>query len=512
MAEKELTSTDQVTVRNALISVFDKTGLDKLIPALKARDVRVFSTGGTATYLEELGMPVTRVESLTQFPEMMEGRVKTLHPKVFGGILARRYVPKDLEEASAHGIPMFDLVVVNLYPFASHLGKDVKTQSSFIDIGGPSLLRGAAKNHVSVAVLSDAADYGDFLSEFEAKNGATTVAFRKRLAAKTFARTAAYDAMIAGEWTEQASFPAQVSLTPFSPLRYGENPHQKAGFTGTPDWEVFQGKELSYNNLLDAEAATALVREFTSPAAVIVKHNNPCGVACPSTTIPKAQIFTRAFEADNQSAFGGIVALNFEVDGDTAKAMSPIFLEVILAPEFSAEAREILGAKKNLRLIKWAQLKTPVKSGFEVRKAMGGWLVQETDAHGAPTTKPVTEKTVAPGTEADLNFAWLVCKHVRSNAIVIAQNGVTLGIGAGQMSRVDAVGVALEKAKGKITPGAILASDAFFPFRDNIDRLKDTGIGAIIQPGGSQRDAEVIQACNEQGLAMVFTGERHFRH
>jgi len=496
--------------KSALISVYYKEGLEDLCKQLHARHIRLYATGGTATFLsEKLGISVTKVESLTQFPEMMDGRVKTLHPRIFGGILARRENPKDMEECTRHEIPLFDLVVANLYPFAEHLGESAQSQTSFIDIGGPSLLRAAAKNFASVAVVSDPTDYPSLVAELSANSGGTELKFRKEQAARTFARTSAYDALIASEWTDSSDFPKHLSLSPRMPLRYGENPHQPAAWCGTPSWTLLQGKELSFNNLLDAESAIGMAQEVTMPCIAIVKHNNPCGVAVGPK--PDVGIFARAFAADSQSAFGGIVAANFAVDGPMAEAMSPVFLEVIIAPEFTAEALTILSKKKNLRLIRWAN---PTRPAIDVRRALGGWLVQAADSKNTapPTWQVVTKAVIPPDADKDLRLAWSVCKHVRSNAIVLVHDGMTLGIGAGQMSRVDSVKIAVEKAGAKLVSGTVLASDAFFPFRDNIDKLKGTGVVAIVQPGGSQRDAEVIEACNEAGIAMVFTGQRHFRH
>lgn len=499
-----------IPVRNVLISVFDKNGLDSLVAGLAKYQVHFYSTGGTAKFLKEkCNVSVTPIDSLTDFPELMEGRVKTLHPCVFGGILARRDNPKDLEEAKAHGIPLLDLVVCNLYPFAEHLSDDVKTQSGFVDIGGPSMIRAAAKNHCWTTAVSHPEDYPALLEELEKHGGATTLEFRRQLAARTFARTSAYDALISQQWSPGTGLPTAVSLNPQQPLRYGENPHQKAAWSQNQvAWKLLQGKELSYNNILDAEAAVRITSEFRSPCAAIVKHNNPCGVA--SGNKPIAELWSDAFKADSQSAFGGIVATNQPVDGSSARAMSEVFLEVVIAPSFSAEALATFSSKKNLRLIEW---KSPQFQRYEVRAALGGWLIQESNSKGMPDhVQTVTLAPLPSECSADVEFAWLVCKHVRSNAIVVAKNGVTLGIGAGQMSRVDAVRIALEKCPKGSTAGAVLASDAFFPFRDNIDLLKGSGIRAIIQPGGSKRDAEVIEACNQLGIAMVFTGTRHFRH
>ena len=496
-------------VKNVLISVYDKKGLEPLCKSLKSLGANFFSTGGTAKFLIENGFDVTSVESVTQFPEMMDGRVKTLHPKIFGGILARRDDPSDLLATENLQIPLFDLVVVNLYPFWEHLNDSRKTQTKFIDVGGPSMLRAAAKNYESVTVLSSPNDYPIFERELSEYQG-TTEEFRLQLAAKTFQRTSEYDALIAQMWKEQSrELPEHIYFGAATPLRYGENPHQIAVWSSQQTrWKILQGKELSYNNLLDSESAVRLNSEFSSPAITIVKHNNPCGVA--SADIPLAELFDQALACDSKSAFGGIVACNRAIDQKTAERMNQIFLEVVIAPHFSSEAAEVFKNKKNLRLIEWSN---PQFSPFEIRPSMGGWLIQTVDTLGIPTEfKTVTlNNSISEETRRDLIFSWLVSKHVRSNAIVIAKNGQTLGIGAGQMSRVDAVQIALDKAQGK-TQGSVLSSDAFFPFRDNVDLLKNLGIQAIIQPGGSQRDNEVIQACNELGIAMVFTGKRHFRH
>ncbi len=502
---------DLVPIRQALLSVFDKTGLAPLARALHEKGVVLYSTGGTYKHLtEDLKLPAVKVDSLTEFPEMMDGRVKTLHPKVFGGILARRGEAQDLQDCKTHGIPLFDLIVVNLYDFASTLGKPRADQVKLIDIGGPSMLRAASKNFEAVTVLSDPADYPDFLKEFESHQGATTEAYRFGRSVATFERTCRYDAEIVKEWKKTAgALPDSLSLTPRTPLRYGENPHQSAAWVGAPGmWRVFQGKELSYNNLLDTEAAVRLAGEFSEPAVTIIKHNNPCGAATgPYST---AELFSRAFAADSKSAFGGIVACNRPVDATAARAMAEIFLEVIAAPSFTAEAQTLFAEKKNLRLVELLQIPTPA---FEVRAALGGWLVQDSDVAKVPSElKVVTQTPVPSEVWDDLKFAWSVVKHVRSNAIALAKDRVTLSLGGGQTSRVDSVQIALSKCPPEKLNGAVLASDAFFPFRDNIDLLKGLGIRAIIQPGGSKRDSEVIQACDENGIAMVFTGVRHFRH
>ena len=496
--------------RSALISVSDKTDLESVCRVLQKSGVNILSTGGTHRHLTEvLKISATKVEDLTKFPEMLDGRVKTLHPKVFGGILARRENKEDAQALAEAEIPWIDLVIVNLYPFDKNLSQPSSQQVSFVDIGGPAMLRAAAKCHESVAVLSDIADYGEFLSEWAGHEG-TTLENRKRWAAKTFARTSAYDAMIATEWG-QSNFPNQIILLPTTPLRYGENPHQTAVWAGTPAWKIHQGKELSYNNILDAEAAVRLVSDFENPCVAIIKHGNPCGVAAAVARDGLSTIFQRALASDRKSSFGGVVAVNQEVDELTAQAMSPLFLEVVIAPAFSPGALNIFAQKKNLRLVEW---KNPRPSPFEVRSALGGWLIQQTD-FGAPIEmKVVTKKIPSPSMLEDLKFAWKVCRHVRSNAIVIAGEQQTSGVGAGQMSRIDSVEIAIQKAKPQAARTQVMASDAFFPFRDNIDAIANSGVRveAIIQPGGSLRDAEVIQACDEHGIAMVFTRVRHFRH
>jgi phosphoribosylaminoimidazolecarboxamide formyltransferase/IMP cyclohydrolase len=496
-------------IQRALISVYDKTGLEPLCHELKKNGAQIYSTGGTAKFLQDKGFEILTIESITDFPEVMDGRVKTLHPKIFGGILARRDATEDLEVAKTYQIPLFDLVVVNLYPFWEHLNDPRETQAKYVDIGGPSMLRAAAKNAISVTVLSSPSDYSQFLSELNQNRG-TSLTFRYSMSACTFQRTSQYDALIAETWLpKNTSLPQSISLGKLNPLRYGENPHQKAAW-GSQDqkWKVLQGKELSYNNLLDADSAVRLNSEFSLPAVTIVKHNNPCGVA--SGELPLTTLFAKALNCDSKSAFGGIVAVNRAVTAEVAEAMANIFLEVIIAPSFDSESKQILAQKKNLRLIEWSQSTSNL---VEVRSSLGGWLVQTPDLESAPADLKIvtTSNSLPPELKSELNFAWLVSKHVRSNAIVISKSGQTLGIGAGQMSRVDAVQIALEKSKGK-TQGAVLASDAFFPFRDNIDLLQGSGIKAIIQPGGSQRDREVIEACDEQGILMAFTGKRHFRH
>lgn len=496
----------RIPIRRALISVSDKTGLEALGRRLQSWGTQIFSTGGTATILENWGIPVTPVEAFTGFPEILEGRVKTLHPKIFAGLLARKDHPEDLAQLESHQMLFFDLVVVNLYPFEKYRGAEIATQVPWIDIGGPSLIRAAAKNHERVTVLSSPEDYPLFLQSTESQPS-VTLSERRFWAMQSFRRTAEYDLMIFEEW-HKSTLPQQVRLSPQTPLRYGENPHQKASWCGVPDWQLLQGKELSYNNLLDAEAASQLVAEFSEPCLAIIKHNNPCGVAWGNKRV--SELFQQALEADSKSAFGGIVATNQPVDVLSAQALSEVFLEVILAPSFELPALEFLNRKKNLRLIQWQK---PFFSNFEIRPALGGFLVQERDPGGTSVSlKAMTSHPLlTPRLKNDIEGAWKICKHVRSNAIVIVQDQRTVGIGGGQVSRIDALNLAVQKARPKLH-GAVLASDAFFPFRDNIEALQGLPILAIVEPGGSQRDAEVIQACQEFGFPLYFTGERHFKH
>lgn len=505
MAEEGL-----IPIKNVLISVWNKEGLNDLVESLKPHNPIYYSTAGTAQYLKDhCHVAVRDTEKLTEFSELMEGRVKTLHPKVFGGILARRDKKSDLKSIEEYQIPLFDLVVVNLYPFWEHLQKQPHEQTDYIDIGGSALIRAAAKNYSSVTVLSDPSDYSTLHEELSRFNGKTSLQFRYERAARAFLRTAQYDFLIGSQWKKENALPQQLVLEPQVSLRYGENPHQKAAWAGSCSWKQIQGKELSYNNLLDAEAAIRLVGDFETSCVAIVKHNNPCGIAA-GRSFSTTQLFERALKTDEQSAFGGIVAFNQTVDFSTAVALSKIFLEVIIAKAFSQEAMDILAQKKNLRLIEWAH---PFSIPFEIRPALGGWLVQDVDLKSIPDKLvTVTQKQPSDSELEDLKFAWLMCKHVRSNAIVIAEEGQTLGMGCGQTSRVASVEIAINRAKKFERANCVLASDGFFPFRDNIDILKGKGITAIIQPGGSQRDAEVIQACNELDIAMVFTGERHFKH
>ena len=526
-----------VTIRRALLSVSDKTGLVELGQALGARGVELVSTGGTAKALRDAGLAVKDISELTGFPEMMDGRVKTLHPKVHGGLLAVRDNPEHAAAMAAHEIGAIDLVVVNLYPFEATVAKGAERDEVIenIDIGGPSMVRSAAKNHAFVTILTDPADYAGLLAELEAKDGATSYDFRKLMAARAFAATAAYDAMIS-QWfafaDQQELFPEMLAITGArrEELRYGENPHQRAALyipkgphaKGIAQAEQIQGKELSYNNYNDADAALELCAEFRGqdPAVVIVKHANPCGVAQGKTLL---EAWQGALACDDVSAFGGIVAVNVPLDGPTAEAICEIFTEVVVAPAADDAARAAFARKKNLRLLITGDLPDPRRSGLAVRPITGGLLVQTRD-NGAITLDDLKVVSKRPPTDQELKdclFAWTVARHVKSNAIVYAKDGVTAGIGAGQMNRRDSSRIAAMKAaeaaekfgwSSARTVGSAVASDAFFPFADGLLAAAEAGATAVIQPGGSMRDAEVIAAADEAGLAMVFTGMRHFRH
>ncbi len=524
-----------VPIARALLSVSDKTGLVALAQALAGHDIELVSTGGTAAALRAAGLTVRDVSELTDFPEMMDGRVKTLHPKVHGGLLAVRDDPAHVAAMLEHGIGAIDLVVVNLYPFEATVAKGAERDDVIenIDIGGPSMVRSAAKNHAYVACLTDPADYPALIEELGATGGATSLDTRRRLAAKAFAATAAYDAAIASwfAFADQGErFPETLPLTlkRGSTLRYGENPHQQAAFyrsagphaRGIGQARQVQGKELSYNNLNDADAALELVSEFRDgkPACVIVKHANPCGVAIGATL---AVAYDDAFLCDTVSAFGGIIATNRPLDGETARAIAGIFTEVVVAPDADAEALAVFAGKKNLRLLLTGALPDPARPGLTVKSITGGWLVQSRDAGRPGELKVVTKRQPTEQELADCLFAWTVAKHVKSNAIVYAKDGATTGIGAGQMNRLESARIAAWKARdaadkaGWATPrtiGSAVASDAFFPFADGLMAAVEAGATAVIQPGGSIRDDEVIAAADAVGLAMVFTGMRHFRH
>ncbi|PKB14158.1 IMP cyclohydrolase /phosphoribosylaminoimidazolecarboxamide formyltransferase [Novosphingobium kunmingense] len=526
-----------VKIRRALLSVSDKTGLVELGQALSRRGVELVSTGGTAKALREAGLAVKDVSDLTGFPEMMDGRVKTLHPVVHGGLLAVRDNPEHAAAMEAHAIGAIDLVVVNLYPFEATVmrGADRDTVIENIDIGGPSMVRSAAKNHAFVAIVTDPSDYATLLGELDQTDGATTLAFRRLLAAKAFAATAAYDSMIS-QWFAYADqgqkFPPMVSMTRklAGTLRYGENPHQDAALylpvgphtKGLPQAQQVQGKELSYNNYNDANAALELAAEFSGqkPAVVIVKHANPCGVAQADTLL---QAWQGALACDDVSAFGGIVATNVPLDGPTAEAICQIFTEVVVAPGADEAARAAFARKKNLRLLITDGLPDPRRPGQTMAIIAGGILVQDRDngAIGEADLKVVTKRAPTAQELADCLFAWTVARHVKSNAIVYARDGVTAGIGAGQMNRRDSSRIAAMKAAEAAQKhgwpesravGSAVASDAFFPFADGLLAAAEAGATAIIQPGGSIRDDEVIAAADAAGLAMVFTGMRHFRH
>ena len=527
--------TDLVPVRRALLSLSDKSGLQPLATALVAAGVELVSTGGTAKTLRDMGHAVRDVAELTGFPEMMDGRVKTLHPMVHGGLLGVRNNDEHVAAMETHGIGAIDLVVVNLYPFAATVAKGASRDEIIenIDIGGPSMVRSAAKNHAFVAIVTDPGDYAELIAAVGA--GGTLLALRKRLAAKAYAATAAYDSMISNWFAfadQGEQFPAALSfaMTKGEALRYGENPHQQAAFyaatgpsaRGIGQARQLQGKALSYNNYNDADAALDLISEFRGgpPACVIVKHANPCGVASGATL---AEAYEAAYKCDSVSAFGGIVAVNRPLDRATAEQIIGIFTEVVVAPDADDEALALFAAKKNLRLLLTGDLPDPARSGLNAKSIAGGWLLQSRDNGrvGEADLKVVTKRAPSEQEVRDLLFAWTVAKHVKSNAIVYAKDGATAGIGAGQMNRRDSARIAAAKAReaaetfgfGAVrTIGSAVASDAFFPFADGLLSAIEAGATSVIQPGGSMRDAEVIAAADEAGLAMVFTGMRHFRH
>ena len=521
---------DRVRITRALISVSDKSGVVELASALQTHGVEILSSGGTAGVLEEAGIAVTRVADVTGFPELLDGRVKTLHPKIFAPILARK-TDEHAAQMRDHQLPLIDLVVVNLYPFERTVRRSDATVAEIIeqiDIGGPSLVRAAAKNHERVAVVVDPSRYDALVTALQ-ENGEVPASLRRELAAEAFAHTAAYDAAISN-YFEAARAEAEglasaevrtVQLRRAQLLRYGENPHQSAAYyrpshAPEPAYEQLQGKELSFNNFVDVDAAWQLVSELPDTAVAIIKHTNPCGAASVNGTLVSA--YKRALAGDPVSAFGGIVACNRAVDADTAEAIRGVFTEVVVAPAFSAEAREILRKKKSLRLIiadatssEWRA--DGALSCEQWSSAFGGMLIQQVDGVVEPVAegRMVTAKQPDADQLADLQFAWIVAKHVKSNAIVFARNRQAIGVGAGQMSRVDAVDLAARRSRLALE-GSVVASDAFFPFRDGLDRLASVGAQSVVQPGGSKRDEEVIAAANEHGIAMVFTGRRHFRH
>ncbi len=528
--------TDLTAVRRALISVSDKTGLAELGQALARRGIELLSTGGSAAALREAGLEVRDVADVTGFPEMMDGRVKTLHPAVHGGLLALRDDADHVAAMKKHGIAAIDLLVVNLYPFEETVAKgaDYATCVENIDIGGPAMIRAAAKNHGFVTVVVDTEDYAALLAELDTNDGATGLAFRQKMAQIAFARTAAYDAAVstwmAGALGEPAPRRRVFAGTLAQGLRYGENPHQQAAFyldgtarQGVATAKQHQGKELSYNNINDTDAAFELISEFPAgdgPACAIIKHANPCGVAHGTSLV---EAYRRAFDCDRTSAFGGIVALNRALDGETAEAIAEIFTEVVIAPGADEAAKRIFAKKKNLRLLTTERLANPARRMLSVRQVSGGYLVQDKDNGQVDLRdlRVVTKRAPNEWEVADMRFAWKIAKHVKSNAIVYCKDGATVGVGAGQMSRVDSTRIAAQKAQDMAaaldldelpTKGSVVASDAFFPFPDGLLTAAAAGATAVIQPGGSMRDDQVIAAADEAGLAMIFTGMRHFRH
>ena len=536
-------------ISRALISVFDKTGLVELARRLHAAGVELVSTGSTAQHIADAGVPVTPVDQVTGFPEMMDGRVKTLHPKVHGAILADRSKAAHVDAMAEHGIVGIDLVIVNLYPFADTIANPANDGAAcieMIDIGGPTMVRSAAKNHAHVTIITDPAEYDGVLAEIEATGG-TSLETRRRLAGVAFAHTADYDRVVAGWFAEQEAtdwaagdsvvaeqpaaggcgccknkaeaespFPEVLELTATrrATLRYGENPHQVAAwYAAANPWglgnvEVLGGKELSYNNLIDTDAAFQLVSDFDDPAIAIIKHTNPAGAAVAASL---AEAYPRALAGDPVSAFGGIVAANRPIDEDTAKQIIEVFTEVVVAPGYTVEALSVLQSKKNLRILNVTDPARPADDKV-VRSILGGFLIQGADAPESNVAQWECVTDTQPDDLLDeLVFAWQVCKHVKSNAIVLTKDRAVVGVGAGQMSRVDSVNIAVTKSDGRAA-GSVLASDAFFPFADGVQAAIEAGVTAIVQPGGSVRDEEVIAACNAAGVPMVFTGRRHFRH
>jgi phosphoribosylaminoimidazolecarboxamide formyltransferase / IMP cyclohydrolase len=524
----ERTAPGEVRVRRALLSVSEKAGIVDFARGLVALGVEIVSTGGTARELAGAGVPVRAIEDFTGFPEMMDGRVKTLHPRLYAGLLALRDSEEHLQAAAEHSIEPVDLVCVNLYPFEQTVARGDATPAEIvenIDIGGPTMIRAAAKNHAFAAVVVDPGDYAAVLAELRESDARLSLATRERLAAAAFALTARYDAAISTWFSLRTheGFPPhwRDAYEKVSDLRYGENPHQRAAFyarVGSPTHlldgvEQLHGKELSFNNLLDLSSARELLEDLSGAACVIVKHNNPCGCAVGETVL---DAYERAFACDPQSAYGGVIALNRRVDRTCAEALAKQFIEVLLAPGFDEQALEVLTEKKNVRLLELAQWPPPSHE-VEGKPVLGGQLVQTRDvvSEGREQMRVLTATAPTDEQWEDLLFAWTVCRHVRSNAIVLASGGATIGIGAGQMSRVDAVRIAVEKARAAqpaLLDGAVLASDAFFPFADGPQLAIDAGIRAVIQPAGSVRDEEVVAAANAAGIAMVATGVRHFRH
>ncbi len=520
-------------IKQALISVSDKTGVLDFARALAAMNVKLLSTGGTAKLLADHGLQVTEVADYTGFPEMLDGRVKTLHPKVHGGILARRDFPAHMDALAQHAIPTIDMVVVNLYPFQQTVAKaqcSLEDAIENIDIGGPAMLRSSAKNHKDVVVICDPSDYDAVLAEMRANQGDVAYETRFGLAKKVFAHTAQYDGAITNYFSSlgadrqhatRSVYPDTLNLhfAKVQDMRYGENPHQSAAFYrdiaavegALANYRQLQGKELSYNNIADADAAWECVKTFDGVACVIIKHANPCGVAVGADA---ADAYAKAFQTDPTSAFGGIIAFNCELDGKAAEAVSKQFVEVLIAPSFSAEARKVFESKQNVRLLEIPLAR--VVNAYDMKRVGGGLLLQSADAKNVQVAelKVVTKKQPTRQQLQDMMFAWRVAKFVKSNAIVFCGNGMTLGVGAGQMSRVDSARIASIKAQnaGLQLAGSAVASDAFFPFRDGLDVVVAAGATCVIQPGGSMRDQEVIDAADEQGIVMALTGTRHFRH
>ena len=519
-----------IKIKTALISVSDKSGLDKVVQSLKDHNIKIVSTGGTAKSIAAMGVDVTDVSSLTNFPEMMDGRVKTLHPNVHGGLLSKRDDKNHVQSQKEHDIEDIDLIIVNLYPFEETIQSEKNEEICIenIDIGGPAMLRSAAKNHRFVTVVTDINDYDELINEINKNNGSTTLELRKKLAAKTFLTTAYYDSLISNWFHRNTEEPIQkfsTSAELSSTLRYGENPHQSASLykssiekSGIPHAKLLQGKELSYNNINDADAALQLIREFDidTPSVAIIKHANPCGVACGGSL---CEAYLKALSCDTTSAFGGIIALNQIIDKETASEITKIFTEVIIAPEVSDEAKEIFKSKNNLRVLTLPSVHK-TNNSRNYKSIEGGILVQSNDE--ANTTKSdlkvVTEKKPSDSEIEDMLFAFRVCKHVKSNAIIYVKNKKTIGIGAGQMSRVDSARIAsqknseMEQSEENSLENSVVASDAFFPFPDGLLVTISSGATAVIQPGGSVKDNEVIDAANNAGISMVFTGVRHFRH
>ncbi|AUC10790.1 MULTISPECIES: bifunctional phosphoribosylaminoimidazolecarboxamide formyltransferase/IMP cyclohydrolase [Agrobacterium] len=536
VVSKKIPAPDKVKIRTALLSVSDKTDIIELATVLSKLGVKLLSTGGTAKAIADAGLPVTDVSEVTNFPEIMDGRVKTLHPNVHGGLLAIRDDAEHVDAMKAHGIEAIDLSVINLYPFEDVRAKggDYPTTVENIDIGGPAMIRASAKNHAYVTVVTDPSDYPDLVEALQADDGQTSYALRQRFAAKAYARTAAYDAMISNWFAEALAIETPdyraIGGVLKEKMRYGENPHQSAGFyltgekrPGVATATLLQGKQLSYNNINDTDAAYELVAEFlpeNAPAVAIIKHANPCGVATGPTL---AEAYRRALACDSVSAFGGVIALNRTLDAETAEEIVKLFTEVIIAPDVTEEAKSIIARKPNLRLLAAGSLPDPRAAGITAKTVSGGLLVQSRDNGMVEDLdlKVVTKRAPTAQELEDMKFAFKIAKHVKSNAVIYAKDGQTAGIGAGQMSRVDSARIAAQKAEDAaralglaepLTRGSAVASEAFYPFADGLLAAIAAGATAVIQPGGSMRDQEVIDAANEHDVAMVFTGMRHFRH